>query len=215
MGDLLSPTNFEFLLQGFKLTFFIATISIVFSIIIGVVLGIIKTYIKGILNRLVGVYIEVVRNTPLLLWIFLIRFVGNMEPIQAGIVAFTIFTSATIGEIVRGGLNSIDYGQWEAGQSQGFTTMGILRYIILPQTFRNIIPTIASQMTSTIKDTSLLWSVGIQELTGKGMILMGKYTSFSNVFAIFIIIALFYFIINIIVSNFSRSLQKKLKFSTI
>lgn len=78
-----------------------------------------------------------------------------MEPIQAGIVAFTIFT-ATIGEIVRGGLNSIDYGQWEVGQSQGFTTMGILRYIILPQTFRNIIPTIASQMTSTIKDTSFM-----------------------------------------------------------
>lgn len=210
MGGLLSITNFIFLLKGLGLTLYIAVISIILSMIIGVLVGILRNTSKGVLGKFSAVYIETVRNTPLLLWILGTRFMLKIKPVNAGILAMTIFTSAVIGEIVRGGLNSVKSGQWEAAYSQGFTRTEVLRYIVIPQALRNMIPALLSQFITVIKDTSFLWAVGIEEITGKGMILMGNYATTPQVFMIFGTIALMYFVINYLLSTVFRSQHEKL-----
>lgn len=209
MSDIFSVTNLKFLLEGIKVTIFIAIATIILSSIFGTILGILRTYFNGMLGKIATIYIEIFRNTPLLLWILAIRFLVPIKPLASGILSMTLFTTAIVAEIVRGGLNSVKKGQMEAGLSQGFSKVQILRYIILPQAFKNMVPALLSQVTTIIKDTSFLWVVGIEEFTGKGMILMGSFRTSSQVFALFGFIAASYFIINFLISYFVRLRRRK------
>lgn len=204
MSDIFSVTNLKFLFEGIKVTIFIALATIVLSSIFGTILGILRTYFNGILGKIATTYIEIFRNTPLLLWILAIRFLVPIKPLASGTLSMTLFTTAIVAEIVRGGLNSVKKGQMEAGISQGFSKVQILRYIILPQAFKNMVPALLSQVTTIIKDTSFLWVVGIEEFTGKGMILMGSFRTSSQVFVLFAFMAASYFIINFLISYFVR-----------
>lgn len=206
-SDIFSVSNFTFLGYGLGVTLAIAISSILISTFFGAILGILRYSQTPFFGKLATLYIEIVRNIPLLIFILGIRFLTPLPPIVAGILAMSVFTSAVVAEIFRGGLNSVPQGQWEAARSQGFTYIQTLIFVVMPQTFRNILPALMSQFTSTIKDTSFVWLVGIQDLTGKGMILMGKYGTSAQVFTLFIMIALTYFIIIYILSHYSRRLH--------
>jgi aspartate/glutamate/glutamine transport system permease protein len=210
VGGLFSSENLLFLLRGLWITIEISVLSILFSLVFGTILGIARNARKTVAGKLAGIYIEIVRNIPNLLFILAIRFLTPLKPIQSAVVAFTIFTSAAIGEIVRGGLRSIGKGQWEAARSQGFSYTGTLVYIILPQAFRNMIPPLVSQFITVVKDTSFVWAVGIEELTGKGMILMGMYGSVWQVFSLFGLIAALYFGLNYALSVMARGQQRSM-----
>ena len=207
MSQVFNQANMLFLLNGMKLTLIIALISIVLSIFFGTILAILRNFSNGILGRVATVYIEVFRNTPLLLWILSIRFLVPIPPMYSGIVSFTLFTSAVMAEILRGGMNSVSDGQYEAAYSQGFSKFQTLKYIILPQSFRSCIPTFLSQSVTVIKDTSFLWVVGIEEFTGKGMIIMGSFKSSYQVFLLFGALAATYFIINFTISCSVRTIK--------
>lgn len=209
MNSIFNLTNFKFLFEGLKITIFIAVATIILSSIFGTILGIFRTYFKGLLGRVATIYIEIFRNTPLLLWILAIRFLVPIKPLASGTLSMTLFTTAIVAEIVRGGLNSVKKGQMEAGLSQGFSKIQILKYIILPQAFKNMVPALLSQVTTIIKDTSFLWVVGIEEFTGKGMILMGSFRTSSQVFTLFAFMAASYFIINFLISHFVRRRGEK------
>lgn len=208
--ELFQVENLVFLGQGLWVTIVIAFASIVCSFILGTLLGIARTSQNKLLAGLSEIYVEIIRNIPNLLFILAVRFLTPLKPIQSGIVAFTIFTTAAIAEIVRGGLNSIGNGQWEAARSQGFTNLATLFYIILPQAYRNMIPPIVSQFVTVVKDTSFVWAVGIEELTGRGMIIMGRYGSRGQVFTLFGMIALTYFILNYFMSAYAHRRQRKM-----
>lgn len=207
--EVLSPTNLTFLLNGLGLTLYLSAIIIVLSTLLGTILAVIRNGKNAPLRWIASIYIEFVRNVPNLLWIFTIFLVFQLKSTQAGLTAFTVFTSAALAEIIRGGLNSIDTGQTEAGLSQGFTQFQILIYIILPQAIRKMLPSIISQFVTVIKDTSLLYSViALQELFGASQILMGRNFETTAVFTLYVVIALVYFAINFAISSFSRYLAK-------
>ncbi|MGT2801926.1 putative glutamine transport system permease protein [Streptococcus henryi] len=208
--ELFKPSTFSVISNGLILTLKISLISIVLSIVFGTILAIMRNGKNPIFKWISTIYIEFVRNVPNLLWIFTVFLVFQMKSTPAGITAFTIFTTAAMAEIIRGGLNSLDHGQTEAGLSQGFTQFQIMIYIVLPQAFRKVLPSIISQIVTVIKDTSFLYSViALQELFGASQILMGRYFEAGQVFALYGIIAIIYFIINFAISSFSRKLAKK------
>ncbi|HGC8842572.1 TPA: amino acid ABC transporter permease [Streptococcus agalactiae] len=210
MSSVLTLTNILFLLQGFGLTLYISFISILLSMFFGTLLAIMRNSKNPIWKLIASIYIEFVRNVPNLLWIFIIFLVFQMKSVSAGITSFTIFTSAALAEIIRGGLNGVDKGQTEAGLSQGFTYLQVFIIIIFPQAFRKMLPAIISQSVTVIKDTSLLYSViAIQEIFGKSQILMGRYFEAGQVFTLYAIITAVYFITNFIISSFSRKLSKR------
>ncbi|MBM7635696.1 amino acid ABC transporter permease [Streptococcus saliviloxodontae] len=209
MSDIFTAANLIFLLKGLWATLYISFIVIVLSTIFGTILGVMRNGKNPILRLIASIYIEFVRNVPNLLWIFIVFLVFQMKSTPAGITSFTIFTTAALAEIIRGGLNGIDQGQTEAGLSQGFTQVQIFRYIIFPQAIRKMLPAIISQFVTVIKDTSFLYSViALQELFGKSQILMGKYFEPTQVFTLYGLIALIYFIINFAISSYSRHLAK-------
>lgn len=212
MQQLFTYNNMKFLFNGLLLTLYISAISIFFSTIFGTILAVFRNGKNPVLKLIASIYIEIVRNIPNLLWIFVVFLIFKLKSTPAGIVSFTLFTTAALAEIIRGGLNSVEKGQREAAKSQGFTQLQIIRYIVLPQAIRSVLPAIISQFVTVIKDTSFLWSVlALQELLGKASILMGRYAQTAQVFVLYGLLAVIYFVINFSISLFSRHLSKQWK----
>lgn len=209
MQELFTYNNMVFLLEGLKLTLYVAFVAILLSTIFGTVLAILRNRPSGVLKWLATLYIEIVRNVPNILWMFVIFLIFRLQSVDAGIVSFTIFTTAALAEIIRGGLNSVNAGEVEAAESQGLKEYQVMWHIILPQAFRNMLPAIISQFVTVIKDTSFLYAIlALQEILGKANILMGRYTATSQVFVLYGLLALTYFIINFTISSFARYLEK-------
>ena len=212
VAELFTWVNMRFLLQGLGMTLLISALSIACSIVLGTVVSIMRTSGSRALRAVAAAYIELFKNTPLLLWIMFTFFVAQLPPIGAAVLAFTLFTSASVAEIVRGGLASVPHGQYEAARSQGFGTAQTYVQIVLPQALRNMVPALLSQFVTTIKDTSYLWgAMALQELMGRGMILMNSYNSTAQIFAIFAIMAVIYFAVCFALSQIVRAYQRRLR----
>ena len=212
MAELFTWVNMRFLLQGLGMTLAISAVSILCSIVLGTIISVLRTSKNRALSGVATVYIEVFKNTPLLLWIMFTFFVAQLPPLGAAVLAFTLFTSASVAEIVRGGLAGVPFGQYEAARSQGFNVAQTYVLIILPQALRNMIPALLSQFVTTVKDTSFLWgAMAVQELMGRGMILMNSYNSTAQIFAIFGVMAVLYFAVCFALSQAVRAYQRRLK----
>ena len=234
---LVNPAIVQYMLKGIAFTLIISLLAVIIGLALGSVLALARNYCVGrrvrVFKWLATAYIEIFRNTPLLLWIFicLVFFplpkamshkmfgLSSVETklLYKAAVALILFTSSVIAEIVRGGLNSVAHGQIEAGRSQGFGMLRIMRYIVLPQAFRNIVPTLLSQVITTVKDSSYLANVAVIELMARTKQLLsaaGRYNGLgtvnvSDVFVLFGAACLIYFIINFSLSCIVRAVRKK------
>ncbi|MFV0344132.1 MAG: amino acid ABC transporter permease [Anaerocolumna sp.] len=212
MKEVFSPDNLRFMLDGLKLTVLISIGTLILSLFFGTILALIRTYAKGkwkIFGKLSVAYIELFRCTPNILWILFFRFSMKGDALPIAIFTFTLFTSAVVAEIVRGGLNAIPKGQIEAAQSQGFHFVQILVYVILPQTYKSIVPALMSQVTTIIKDTAFLKAVDIMELTRNSQVVLGSARGMWEICALYGYVALNYFILNFLLSYAARYYQKK------
>ncbi|MBR1476494.1 MAG: amino acid ABC transporter permease [Lachnospiraceae bacterium] len=239
LSMLKEPAIIGFILKGVLFTLIISVVSVLVSIAFGTILALLRSYCTGRRTRIfklfAGIYVELFRNTPLLFWIFIclvfcpcpealnrpmfgLTSVNNKLLFKA-CVALILYTSGVIAEIVRSGLNSVAYGQMEAGHSQGFNMLQIIWYIVLPQAFRTIIPTLLSQVITTVKDSSFLANVAVIELMARTKQILSAANRYngtnsinvSDVFVLFGTAALIYFIINFSLSMTVRRMQSKKK----
>ncbi|RCX18659.1 amino acid ABC transporter membrane protein 2 (PAAT family) [Fontibacillus phaseoli] len=201
-----------FLLQGLLITLKIALISIILSFTLGTLIGIIRYARVPVLSPVLAVLVELLRNLPLLLIILFSRFalpdLGlRLGPEGAAIAALTVFEMAMISEVVRGGLNSIPKGQVEAARSSGLSSVQTLRYIVLPQGLRRMIPPLVSQFISLLKDTSLATAIALAELMHNAQIIIGH--SYNYAIPVLLLCAAIYFTVNYLLSLLSRRLENK------
>ncbi len=236
LSILQNPAIWIYILKGVAFTLIISVLAVVIGILLGSVLALLRNYCTKPKTRIFGwlatVYIEVFRNTPLLLWIFICLvfcpcpafFARNMLGLTSvetkllfkAAVALILFASSVIAEIIRGGLNSVPAGQFEAGHSQGFNTVQIFIYIILPQALKNVVPTLLSQVITTIKDSSYLANVATIELMARVKQILSSANVYngtgsihvSDVFVLFGCAAVIYFVINFALSCVVRRMQR-------
>jgi putative glutamine transport system permease protein len=213
-ADIFTPPNVRYILTGLRTTLLISLATVAASVALGSVLALCRNYGRRFLGRIASIYIEVFRSTPLLLWILICVFMLPFGTyLFRGGLALTLYTSSVIAEIVRGGLNSIDKGQFEAARSQGFSFLQALRYIVLPQCFMRIVPSLMSQIITTVKDTSFFAQFAIAEFFFNSKNLMGilsknTVVSSAHIFVLYCFIALVYFVINFSLSCIVRKLAK-------
>ncbi|OUN84481.1 MULTISPECIES: amino acid ABC transporter permease [Enorma] len=210
--EIFTPANVSFILAGFAKTIEISILAIICSVALGTVLALVKQYCTGklsIFKWLVSAYIELFRCTPNLLWILFIYFTVKGSDIFISVLAFTLFTSAVMAEIIRGGLNSIPKSQFEAARSQGFGFFASMWYIILPQTFKTIIPALFSQCTTVIKDSSYLAGINVMEFMFSAKVVMGYTTDLGQVLLLYGFVFALYFILNFGISLIVRAYQRR------
>ena len=188
--------NVRFLLMGLWVTIYISVISVILSFIIGSILGIIRYSKIKYVSAIVGFVIDIIRNIPLLLIIFftyfgLPNFGLRPETIPAAIIAMTVFESCMIAEIVRSGIQSVSIGQMEGARSTGMSFVQALWHVVLPQAYKNMIPTIISQFVSLIKDTSLATIIVVPEMMQHAQVIYGQNANY--ILPMFAALAVLYF----------------------
>ncbi|MDD6037559.1 MAG: amino acid ABC transporter permease [bacterium] len=201
--NLIAEDRYKYLLDGLATTVKITLMAIVIGIIIGFIIAIIRsTYDKTgklkLLNALCKVYLTVIRGTPavvqLLVMYYIVLMSVRSKLLVAGI-AFGINSGAYVAEIVRGGIMSIDNGQFEAGRSVGFNYIQTMIYIILPQVFKSVLPALANEVICLLKETSVCGYIALQDLTKGGDIIRSQtynpYVPLLSVAAIYLILVMF------------------------
>lgn len=214
-----------FLLRGVGYTMLIAMVGTVIGLLIGLATGVFRTCplskngflrcIQRLVNGLIAVYVEIFRGTPMMVqamviyWGYAFATGGSQLPlIPSGILIVSINTGAYMAEIVRGGIISIDKGQFEGASAVGMTHWQSMRYIILPQVLRNILPSVANEFVINIKDTSVLNVIGVTELYYfAGIIKRQSFQTFQTYFVVCVI----YFILTFSVTRILRFIEKKLE----
>lgn len=202
------------LMIGFVLTLKISIFATFFAIIIGTVVGIARLSHEPVTRGISLAYVELIRNTPLLVQIYLIYFfVGSMlrlSAFTAGTAALAIFAGAYVAEIVRAGIQSIHKGQMEAARSLGMSYAQAMRHIILPQAFKRIIPPLAGQFISLIKDSSLVSVIALADLMFQGQQAVAK-TYYA--FEIYFTVAFLYLVMTFTLSMATQYVERRLAIS--
>jgi len=208
------------LLQGLWLTLEVSVIAVLLGIVIGLFTGLARISANPALRWTAITYIELVRGSPLLVQIFIWYFVlgtmintimaqrgmGQLSPLWFGVAALAVFAGAYVAEIVRAGIQSIHRGQMEAARSLGMTYPQAMRHIILPQAFRRILPPLAGQFISLIKDSSLLGIIAVRELTKATREVV---TTSLQPFELWFICALLYLVLTFALSMFVQYLERR------
>ena len=197
-------------LEGLKVTLEIFALTLILSIPLGIIVAVMRTSKSLVLREISGVYVLIMRGTPLLLQIIVIFFglpiIGiTFDRFPAAILAFTLNYGAYFGEIFRAGIMSIDNGQVEGAQVLGLSSKDIFFRIILPQAFKRVIPPVANEVTTLVKDTSLVYVVGIDELLKIGEMATNREASLMPL----LIVGVVYLIVIAIFSKVLKIIEEK------
>ena len=199
------------LLQGLFITLQIAVWSLVLSFFIGLLTALLRLSNSPMGLLLANTYLELIRNTPLLVQIFVVYFV--LAPIfdvgrfAAAVLALSLFEGAYASEIIRAGILSVQRGQWEAARALGLNSASCYRHIILPQAVRKMIPPLTSQSISLVKDSALVSTIAIYDLTMQGQQIVAE--TFLT-FEVWLTVAFIYLILTTFISGLVRLLEQRL-----
>ena len=203
--------NWEVLMLGAWFTIKISFIALIFSLPIGIIVGFGRIAKNPVIRFLAGAYVEIMRGVPLLvllMWIYIgLGDVVNVETTVAAVVGLATFNGAFLAEIFRAGVQAVPKGQMEAARASGMTSAQAMRYIILPQAVRRIMPPSASQFIMLIKDSSLVSVIGGIDLTLRAKSLVA---SSFRALEVWTAVAVIYFIITFVLSLVIRYFEKRM-----
>lgn len=226
--NFLDGAKWKWLVDGLTNTLIITFFALLLGVAIGVIIAIIRsTYDKNrevykknggasyvvlsILNFISNLYLTIIRGTPVvvqLLIFYFIVFASSRNGIAVAVFAFGINSGAYVAEIFRGGIMSIDNGQFEAGRSLGFNYFQTMLYIITPQVIKATLPTLCNEFIVLLKETSVAGYVGIMDLTKAGELIRGRtFSAFMPLIAV----ALIYLVVVIILTRLVKILERRLR----
>lgn len=206
-------------LSGVELTLLISLITVCIGTILGSILFFMKNSELSIwkikpLKIIAGIYVEIVRGTPMLLQILMVYsgtkliFNIDVDALTAAIVAIGLNSAAYVAEIIRAGIEGVDKGQEEAARSLGMSKVMTMRLIILPQAIRNILPAIGNEFVSVIKESSMASVLGVGELTFSAKVIQGAtYLSLEPL----MVAAVFYFILTFSLGRLMSYIERRMK----
>ena len=190
----------------------VSLIALLIGLLLGIVICLAKISTIKVLNVLATIYVEVIRNTPILVQIMIIYFalpeVGiSFTPFMSAIIALSINSGAYVSEIFRSGILAIDKGQMEAGRSLGLSYFQTMKFIILPQALKNSLPALGNEFISLVKESSIVYFVGVADIMfAANTVKNATYETFGP----YLIAAAIYFIITSVLSFLVKRLEKKL-----
>ncbi|WP_337752403.1 amino acid ABC transporter permease [Sutterella wadsworthensis] len=202
------------LLRGAGLTLEITALAVGLGLLIGLVASLAQLSKSPLLRLPAKVYVDCIRGTPLLIQIFIIYFalpniIGHrIDPFIAAVTACSLNSGAYIAEIFRGGIQSISQGQFRAGLSLGMTYGQTMRYIVLPQAFKRIIPPLGNEFIAMLKDSSLVSVIGFEELTRSGQLIIAET---YGTLEIWTCVAIIYLTLTLTISRFVAALEKRFR----
>lgn len=221
--------RWELMGKGLLNTLKITAGSLIVGIVIGVLIAAVRSsfdknkeamklrggagyIILAVLNAICKVYLTVIRGTPvvvqLMIWYF-IFLVDAKDGVPVAICAFGINSGAYVAEIFRAGIMAIDHGQFEAGRSLGFNYFQTMRYIIIPQVFKVVLPTLCNEFIALLKETSVAGYVGVMDLTKAGNIVAGRvFEYFIPLFTVATIYLVMVMVLSSLVGKLERRLRK-------
>ncbi len=221
--------RWRWLWEGLGNTLLITFCAVLIGLLIGIVIAAIRStfdnnresmemhksfgyYLLKTANSICHVYLTVIRGTPVvvqLLIMYFIVFASSRNSLMVAIIAFGINSGAYVAEILRGGIMSIDKGQFEAGRSLGFNYIQTMTHIIIPQVFKNVLPVLCNEFIVLLKETSVAGYVGIVDLTKAGDLIRGRtFSAFMPLIAVALIYLVMVVILTALVGILERSLRK-------
>lgn len=214
--NFIEGSRWIYLAKGLGTTLLITLLALVLGVVLGFIVAVIrstceKTGNLKILNVICKVYLTVIRGTPVLVQLLIMYFVifsSFNNKVLAAVLAFGLNSGAYVAEIVRSGIMSIDQGQFEAGRSLGFTYVATMRYIILPQALKNVLPALANEFIVLLKETSVCGFVGLIDLTRGGDIIRSQtYSALMPLLAV----AAIYLVIVMGLTSLVGKLERRLR----
>ena len=220
--------RWQYLVKGLGVTLSVTFFALLIGVAIGVLCAMIRSaydqnretmergFLHGcfsFLNGLVEVYITIIRGTPVVLQLligYFVIFISSTNMVLIASLVFGINSGAYITEIIRSGIMSIDAGQAEAGRSLGLDYIGTMRYIVIPQAFKTVLPTLANEFIALLKETAVCGYIGLMDLTKAGDVIRGRtFTAFMPLIAV----AVIYLMLVLILSWMTGKLEKRLRAS--
>ena len=223
--NFIKDNRWKYLVDGLSVTLRITFFAVLIGIVLGFLVAIIRAthdkvgrttpLIKGtlsVLNFVCNVYLTVIRGTPVVVQLLIIYFVifgsVRIDKIIVAILAFGVNSGAYVAEIVRGGIMSIDQGQFEAGRSLGFNYGQTMWFIIIPQTLKNVLPALGNEFIVLLKETSVAGYIALADLTKGGDIIRSQ--TFSAYMPL-IAVALIYLVMVIALSRLQKLLERRMR----
>lgn len=213
---LIYDNRYLFILKGLSNTVIMALFSTLIGIFLGIIIAIVidlnkKTGKCKILSKICNIYVSIIRGTPVLLQLMIIYYVifksVDISIILVGIIAFSLNSSAYVSEIIKSGIISIDNGQFEASTALGFNYIKTMRYVILPQAIKNILPALGNEFITLLKETSVAGYIGIMELTKSGDIIASRTYDY---FIPLVITAIIYLVLTLGLSKLLKVIEEKI-----
>lgn len=215
--NFIEDNRWKYIDDGLKITLIVTIFAVLIGVLLGFLIAIVrtthdKTGKLKILNAICKVYLTVIRGTPVVVQLMIIYFIifGSVDisKVLVAIIAFGINSGAYVAEIFRSGIMSIDNGQFEAGRSLGFNYAQTMMYIIMPQAFKNVLPTLCNEFISLLKETSVSGYIALQDLTKGGDIIRSRtYDAFMPLIAVALIYLAMVMIFTKLVSLLERRLR--------